>query len=134
VPGNALNDLTSDAAGRFEAAARGRDGASMVAAILDLEAAIEAWSTDTDENDSADRARSVLRGLVTRLGQVAEYGLADPAERLRPAVGPLVALRDSLRGDHSYAAADLIRDALAAAGVEIRDTPDGTFWQLNAER
>jgi len=134
VPGKALNDLTSDAAGRFEAAVHGRDGASMVAAILDLDAAIEAWSTDTDENDSADRARSVLRGLVTRLGQVAEYGLADPAERLRPAVRPLVALRDSLRGDHSYAAADLIRDALAAAGVEIRDTPDGTFWQLNAER
>ena len=134
APGKALNDLTGDAAGRFEAAAGGRDGASMVAAILDLEGAIEAWSTDTDENDSADRARAVLRGLVVRLGQAAERGLADPAERLRPAVEPLVALRESLRRDHGYAAADVIRDALAAAGVEIRDTPDGTSWQLDPAR
>ncbi len=134
APGQALNELTGDAAGRFEAAVRDRDGTIMVAAILDLEAAIEAWSTDTDENDSADRARAMLRGLVVRLGQAAEHGLADPAERLRPAVEPLVALRESLRSDRSYAAADVIRDALAAAGVEIRDTPDGTRWQLGAPR
>jgi hypothetical protein len=130
APGQALSEVTSDAAGRFEAAARDRESAIMVAAILDLEAAIEAWSTDTDENDSADRARAVLRGLVVRLGQAAEQGLADPAERLRPAVEPLVALRDALRADRSYAAADVIRDALAAVGVELRDSPDGTRWAV----
>ena len=130
-PGQALNEVTTDAEGRFEAAARERDGATMVSAILDLEAAIEAWSTDTDENDSADRARAVLRGLVVRLGRTAEQGLADPADRLRPAVEPLVALREALRGDRSYAAADVIRDALAAAGVELRDSPDGTRWAIN---
>ena len=134
APGQELNEVTSGASGRFDAAARQRDGTTMVAAILDLEAAIEAWSADTDENDSADRARAVLRGLVVRLGQAAEQGLADPAERLRPAVEPLVALRESLRGDRSYAAADVIRDALAAAGVELRDSPDGTSWQVSAPR
>jgi cyanophycinase-like exopeptidase len=129
--GQALNDVTTDAEGRFDAAARDRDSAVMVAAVLDLEAAIEAWATDTDENDDSDKARAVLRGLVTRLGKSAEQGLADPAERLRPAVGPLVALRESLRKDRSFAAADVIRDALAAAGVELRDTPDGTSWDVN---
>jgi cysteinyl-tRNA synthetase len=103
----------------------------MVAAVLDLEAAIEAWSTDTDENDDSDKARAVLRGLVTRLGKSAEQGLADPAERLRPAVAPLVALRESLRKDRSFTEADVIRDALAAAGIELRDTPDGTSWEVN---
>jgi cyanophycinase-like exopeptidase len=132
APGQALSEVTSDAAGRFEAAARDRAGAIMVAAILDLEAAIEAWSTDTDENDSAERARAVLRGLVVRLGQAAEQGLADPAERLRPAVEPLVGLRDELRANRSFAAADVIRDALAAGGVELRDTPDGTSWAVVA--
>jgi hypothetical protein len=39
----------------------------------------------------------VLRGLVTRLGQAAQDGLADPRERLRPAVDSLVALRAKLR-------------------------------------
>ncbi len=130
-PGQALNDVTSDAEGRFEAAVRERDGATMVSAILDLEAAIEAWSTDTDENDSADRARAVLRGLVVRLGRTAEQGLADPADQLRPAVEPLIALREDLRRNRSFAAADVIRDALTAAGVELRDSPDGTRWAIS---
>ena len=106
----------------------------MAEAILDLEAAIEAWSTDTDENDNADRARAVLRGLVGRLGRAAQDSLADPADRLGPALEPLVALRDKLRGEKAYAAADVIRDALAAAGVELRDAPDGTRWAVGAGR
>ena len=69
----------------------------MVSAILDLEAAIEAWASDTDENDNSDRARAVLRGLVVRLGKSAESGLSDPADRLRPAVEPLITLRAALR-------------------------------------
>jgi Peptidase family S51 len=129
-PARALNEVTTDAEGRFAAATRDRDGAAMVSAILDLEAAIEAWATDTDENDDSDRARAVLRGLVTRLGRSAEQGLADPADRLRPAVEPLIGLREALRTDRAYAAADVIRDALAAASIELRDTPDGTRWDV----
>jgi Peptidase family S51 len=132
--GRALNEVTEDAAGRFEAAARDRDGAAMAEAVLDLEAAIEAWSTDTDENDNADRARAVLRGLVARLGRTAQDGLADPADRLRPALEPLVALRDRLRAGRDYAAADVIRDALAEAGVELRDSADGTRWTVTDAR
>jgi cyanophycinase-like exopeptidase len=131
-PGGALNEVTTAAQGRFDAAEQERDSASMVTAILDLEAAIEAWSTDTDENDDSDRASVVLRGLVVRLGQTAKLGLVDPADRLRPAVEPLIALRDALRKDRSYQQADLIRDALATAGVDLRDSPDGTSWELTA--
>jgi len=135
VPTSAgLPDLTRTAADRFDAAALARSGGDMAGAILDLEAAILDWSTDTDENDNADRARAVLRGLVTRLGQAAEQGLADPAARLRPAVEPLLTLRDRLRQDGSYAHADLIRDALAAVGIEVQDTPDGTRWVVSAAR
>jgi hypothetical protein len=132
--GRALNEVTADAEGRFAAATRDRDSTTMASAILDLEAAIEAWSTDTDENDDSDRARAVLRGLVARLGRTAQQGLADPADRLRPAVEPLIALREALRKDRAYAAADVIRDALAAAGVELRDTPDGTSWDLTIDQ
>jgi hypothetical protein len=130
-PARDLPDVIKDAEGRFDAAAGERDGGTMVSAILDLEAAIEAWSTDTDENDNADRARAVLRGLVVRLGRAAEQGLSDPADRLRPAVGPLITLRDSLRRDGAYAAADVIRDALTAAGISVRDSPAGTTWAVD---
>ena len=129
-PAADLPDITRDAQQRFDAAARHRDSAAMVSAILDLEAAIEAWSTDTDENDNAERARAVLRGLIVRLGRVAQDGLADPADRLRPAIDPLVAVRASLRTDGHYAAADAIRDALTAAGIEVRDAPGGAKWTV----
>ncbi len=104
----------------------------MVSAILNLESAIEAWASDTDENDNADRARAVLRGLVVRLGKSADAGLADPADRLRPLVEPLIKLRESFRKDGAYAAADEIRAALTAGGVELRDSADGTGWALTA--
>jgi cyanophycinase-like exopeptidase len=130
APGE-LPELTTAAESQFETAARERNGAAMVTAILDLEAAIEAWASDTDENDNADRARAVLRGLVVRLGKSADSGLADPADRLRPMVEPLLKLRESLRKDGSYGAADDIRNALGAGGVELRDTADGTEWDIH---
>src|SRR5262249_42259867 len=77
-----LPELTGAAEGQFDAAARDKNSDAMVSAILDLEAAIEAWASDTDENDNSDRARAVLRGLVVRLGKTAESGLSDPADRL----------------------------------------------------
>lgn len=125
-----LPELTRDAEARFEAGIRDRSGQAMVAAILDLDTAIEAWASDTDENDNEDRARAVLRGLVVRLGKAAQDGLADPAGRLRPAVERFIRLRASLRKDGAYQAADEIRSALAVAGVELRDSPDGTTWRL----
>ncbi len=129
--GRELPEITGDMRERFDAAERARDGAAMVSAILDLEAAIEAWSADTDENDNADRARAVLRAMIVRLGRAAENGLADPADRLRSAIEPLIALRASLRKDGAYVAADTIREALVAAGVRVRDSPDGTRWTIS---
>lgn len=125
-----LPELTAAAEAQFDAAVRDKNSGAMVSAILDLEAAIEAWASDTDENDNSDRARAVLRGLVVRLGKSADGGLADPADQLRPGVDPLIALRASLRKDGNYTAADTIRDALTAIGVELRDSPDGTSWAL----
>jgi cyanophycinase-like exopeptidase len=125
-----LPELTVAAERQFQAAERQRDSAGMVTATLDLEAAIVAWASDTDENDNSDRARAVLRGLVVRLGKIADAGLADPADRLRPLVEPLLKVRESLRKDGSYTTADEIRAALGAGGVELHDTPDGTDWTI----
>ncbi|MGH3125327.1 MAG: CysS/YqeB C-terminal domain-containing protein, partial [Streptosporangiaceae bacterium] len=58
----------------------------------------------------------------------AQAGLADPRDRLRPAVEPLLALRAALRGAGNFAAADAIREALAAAGLNVSDTPEGPRW------
>jgi hypothetical protein len=34
-----------------------------------------------------------------------------------------------LRGEGNFAAADAIRHALAAAGLDLSDTPDDTRWE-----
>jgi len=39
-------------------------------------------------------------------------------------------LRASLREDGRYDLADAVRDALAAADVELRDQPGSTVWRL----
>jgi cysteinyl-tRNA synthetase len=53
---------------------------------------------------------------------------------LREVVDALVkaslAERQAARDRKDYAAADLIRDHLQAAGVIIEDTPEGTRWDL----
>jgi cysteinyl-tRNA synthetase len=44
-------------------------------------------------------------------------------------VEPLLALRAALRGEGNFAAADAIRAALAATGLDVIDTPEGTRWR-----
>ena len=110
-------------------AAGDRDATAMAGVILELETAIRQWEADTDEDQGPEQARALLRGLIGRLGQAAQAGLDDPRDRLRPAVEPLIALRNTLRGEGNFAAADAIRQALAAAALDLGDTPDGTRWQ-----
>jgi hypothetical protein len=121
----------ADAAGlAFEAALSAGDADGCVTAILDLEAAIVAWSTDTDQNDDLDHARRVLRALVVRLGDLATVGVRDPREVVGPYVEALLELRARARAARDYAVSDLVRDRLGAVGVEVRDTPDGAHWVL----
>jgi hypothetical protein len=124
-----LTEITSAAAGRFDAAADAMDVPAMVTAILDLEAAISDWAADTEEDQGTAQSRAVLRGLIGRLGEVAAAAAADDSGQLLAAVaGSVLSLRSDLRREGRYAAADAIRDALTAAGLLIQDTPDGTRW------
>jgi hypothetical protein len=124
-----LPEIMATAERRFGTAAVQRDADAMVGAILELETAITQWEADMDEDQGTEQARALLRGLIGRLGRAAQDGLADPRDRLAPAVEPLLALRATLRGTGDFAAADAIRDALAGAGLDISDTPGGTRWQ-----
>lgn len=97
---------------------------------LDLEQALHDWSADTLQGDDAERGRAVLRSMVTRLAALAETGARDPRDVLGPFVHALLGLRDAARADKRYADADAVRDSLVALGVEVRDTPEGTAWEL----
>jgi hypothetical protein len=117
---------------RFDAALVARDVAAAVAAVLDLDTTLVDWSRDTLQSDQLDTGRSVLRSMVVRLGEAAELGLRDPTEAIAPLVDGLLEVRDRARRAKDYAAADAVRDRLLAAGVEVRDAPEGTTWGLLA--
>jgi len=126
-----LPQLVDRSVAAFDRALERRDADGMVAAILDIDRAIVEWSADTLQSDDVERAHSMLRSLVVRLGETAAVGLRDPGEMLAPIVEPLVGLRASLREDGRYDVADAVRDALLAADVELRDQPGSTTWHLH---
>ncbi len=112
----------------FDAALTTRDADGAVAAILELESAIVEWSRDTLQSDDVDRARAALRSMIVRLGAAATEGVRDVREVLGPVVEAALAARVVARSEKAFAVSDAIRDELASAGIEVRDTPDGVEW------
>jgi hypothetical protein len=132
---SAAPSLAGDAArlgAIFDEALASRDAAQAVSAMLDLDEAIVGWSTDTLQSDAATRARSLLRSMIVRLGEAAVGGLADPRSILGPVIDVALNARLEVRAAKRYDLSDMIRDGLAAAGVEVRDTPEGQVWELLA--
>jgi hypothetical protein len=131
-PGDAasLGEATSRAEEAFEAAMAIGDATGAAVAALGLDHAIVEWSRDMLQSDETDRARAALRAMIVRLGEAAVAGLRDPAGVLAPVVEAALALRRVVRAEKRYDLSDLLRDELAAAGVSVRDTPDGVVWEL----
>ena len=77
-----------------------------------------------------DAARATFRALLVRLAAVAEAGVRDPQTALEPFVEALLELRARARSARDWPAADLIRDRLTAAGVEVHDGDAGSTWEL----
>ncbi|MGA0789301.1 MAG: CysS/YqeB C-terminal domain-containing protein, partial [Ilumatobacteraceae bacterium] len=132
VVATSLAEEADRADAAFTAALTAGDAATATGVMLSLEQAIWAWSADTLQSDETDRARQVLRSMVTRLGDAAVGGLADPRSVVGPLVETLLELRASARTERRFETSDLIRDRLDANGVEVRDTADGAEWDLRA--
>jgi hypothetical protein len=124
-----LQEVTaqSDAA---DSALASRDVDAAVSAVLAIDSQMHDWSADTLDSDEQDRAREILRRYVVRLGDLARDGAGDPRDRIAPVVDGILELRVQMRSAGEYGLADKLRDALVAAGIEVRDTPDGSTWEL----
>jgi hypothetical protein len=127
-----LRGATELIVARFDEALDRRDVDACVEAVLDLEQTLLDWSADTLTSDEGDFARGQLRGMVVRLGELATRGARDPREVVGPLVESLLELRRRARGARDFGTSDWIRDRLAAAAVEVRDTPDGAEWHVKS--
>jgi cyanophycinase-like exopeptidase len=124
--------LLAERQDQFDRAREGRDVEGMVAAVLAVETALAEWSTETFSGDERERGRAQLRRMVTRLGEVATEGAADPRERVAPFVEAILALRRDFRAERRFDDADRLRDLLTGCGVEVRDGRQGeeSGWSL----
>ncbi len=92
---------------------------------------------DSGDDASAERALYEVRAMTGVLGlddvpaPTASRGAAAEASALDALVQTMIAQRADARATKDWAAADRIRDAIAAAGITLEDTPDGTHWSIN---
>ena len=114
----------------FDTALASHDSVAATRAVLDLEADIRQWSADTLTGTDGDYARDTFRGMILKLGEAATSGLADPRATVAPYVEAILEIRKVVRAEKRYDLSDIIRDALAGARVEVRDTPAGVEWVL----
>jgi cysteinyl-tRNA synthetase len=118
--------------GEFDHAVAALDVDAAVRAVLELDDTLVAWAGDTTQSDAGDRGRAALRRMVARLGELARAGARDPRQVVGGFVDALLEARSAARAGRRYDESDRLRARLLALGVEVRDTPDGTEWELKA--
>jgi len=99
---------------------------------LNTPKAIAALHKAANEGRAADlNLGAELLGLLTNeFGNWSwnDYGQAD--ENTGMLIDHLLSKRKAAKEKKDYSLADKIRDGILAAGVEVKDTPDGAEWSL----
>lgn len=107
------------------------DDFAAAVARRDLIAAAEATADLLDEAGGLDASlRATVVQQVAALAGIAQAGLHEHRELVAPHVEALLDLRRRAREELRYTDADAIRDALLAAGIEVRDAGEGTGWEF----
>jgi cysteinyl-tRNA synthetase len=87
------------------------------------------------DHDAVRDALASVHAMTDILG-ISPLTWGTASSDLIPVVDALVHValeqREAARARKDYAAADAIRDRLAASGVDVEDTPDGPRWTLKA--
>ena len=106
-------------------------------ALAVVHESVRAGNSALDAGDTAaalDAARAVL-AMTGVLGLVEDAGSRKAGDAQAAALDALVqemiAQRATARAEKDWAAADRIRDAIAAAGITLEDTPAGTHWSID---
>ncbi len=102
-----------------------------VAGLYELVRSINQARADGARDDQLAPAQAKLRELGAVLGLTLQEEQRG-AQGADPFVDLLVELRTEMRKQKQWAFSDLIRDRLAALGVVLEDSKEGTRWRWNA--
>ena len=123
-----LKAIADETSRRFNECLDKGDADGALECILELDDTIHDWAADTLQGDDQKLARRTLRAMLVRLAGAAVEGLKDPRDTLDPVMQVVLDARARARAAKDFATSDALRDGLLAAGIEVRDTPDGVVW------
>ena len=115
------------------------DDLNIPAALAVLHETVRAGNTALagKDDDGAGRALQSAAGMTSALGinpldEQWQHGSGSAAEQaaLDVLINAQLEARSKARAEKNWAESDKIRDTLAAAGVEIADSADGSTWSL----
>ena len=127
VGGAPLLDEVHELEAAFIVALDHDDAPAAVGALLDLDSAIAGRVRAGEDSPDLDSASAMFRALIVRLGEATAEG-GPPRETLDALVAALLEVRETARANRDWETADFIRDRLVAAGVEVRDSAEGSTW------
>jgi cysteinyl-tRNA synthetase len=116
------------------------DDLSVPMALAAMQAVISEGNTLLAQGDS-EALRGSLASVRAMLDVLGLDPLAEPwtgssgggsDAALATLVEALIVERQQARADKDFAAADRVRDQLAAAGIEVEDTAQGARWQVTS--
>ena len=87
---------------------------------------------DLDAAITAHRSVTAMLGILGLDASEPAVATGSTDMALDALVQTMIAQRSQARADKDWAGADRIRDAIAAAGITLEDTPAGTHWSINA--
>jgi cyanophycinase-like exopeptidase len=128
-----LREVAAALQAQFDERLAAGDADGALESALALEEALEEWSADTVQGSDRSAARRSLRGMIVALAGAAVSGLQDPRDLVDPIVRVALDARTQARSTGDYEMSDALRDGLAAAGIEVRDTPEGPQWTFSEQ-
>ena len=85
-----------------------------------------------DELDRDTETRAAVHSLVTRLGHIAASPKVDIMSVVGPYIDALLQARQAARAGGRWDDADAIRDHLMELKVTIKDSKDGSSWDIES--
>ena len=86
-----------------------------------------------DELDRDMETRAAVHSLVTRLGHIAASPKVDIMSVVGPYIEALLQARQAARTGGRWDDADAIRDRLTELKVTIKDSQDGSSWDIESK-